>query len=85
MSRNSSIDSNPDVTSSEASQLSSSDGAAETSPHDASREERIRIAAYDVAERRGFAPGSETEDWLEAERLIDQQDVGESASPQNAQ
>ena len=32
------------------------------------RERRIAIAAYLRAERRGFAPGFELEDWLEAER-----------------
>lgn len=31
------------------------------------REERIRLAAYLRAERRGFAPGYELEDWLAAE------------------
>ena len=35
------------------------------------REELIRTAAYFRAERRGFAPGGELEDWLEAEREID--------------
>jgi Protein of unknown function (DUF2934) len=32
------------------------------------RKRRIAIAAYLRAERRGFAPGSELEDWLEAEK-----------------
>lgn len=32
------------------------------------RERRIRIAAYFKAERRGFAPGHELEDWLVAEK-----------------
>jgi len=31
----------------------------------------IAEAAYLRAERRGFAPGSEVEDWLAAEREID--------------
>lgn len=35
------------------------------------REELIRTAAYFRAERRGFAPGGELADWLEAEREID--------------
>jgi len=35
------------------------------------REEFIRTAAYFRAERRGFAPGGELEDWLEAEREVD--------------
>jgi hypothetical protein len=38
-----------------------------------SREARIAEAAYWRAERRGFAPGSELEDWLNAEKEIDQQ------------
>ncbi|MBM0107432.1 DUF2934 domain-containing protein [Steroidobacter sp. S1-65] len=37
-----------------------------------SREARIAEAAYWRAERRGFAPGHELEDWLSAEREIDQ-------------
>lgn len=36
-----------------------------------SREARIAEAAYWRAERRGFAPGHELEDWLHAEREVD--------------
>ena len=32
------------------------------------RHRRIAVAAYYRAERRGFAPGGEQDDWLEAER-----------------
>lgn len=32
------------------------------------REHWIAEAAYFLSEKRGFAPGSELEDWLEAER-----------------
>ena len=35
------------------------------------REELIRTAAYFRAERRGFAPGCELDDWLESEREVD--------------
>ena len=35
------------------------------------REERIRVAAYLLAEQRGFTPGHELEDWLAAETEID--------------
>lgn len=35
------------------------------------REELIRDAAYLRAERRGFAPGHELEDWLAAEQEVD--------------
>jgi len=38
-----------------------------------SREARIAEQAYWRAERRGFAPGHELEDWLHAEREIDSQ------------
>lgn len=38
-----------------------------------SREARIAEAAYWRAERRGFAPGQELEDWLHAEREVDGQ------------
>jgi hypothetical protein len=34
------------------------------------RAERVRIAAYFRAERRGFVPGYETEDWLAAEAEV---------------
>lgn len=35
------------------------------------REALIRDAAYVRAVRRGFAPGSELEDWLAAEQAVD--------------
>jgi hypothetical protein len=37
------------------------------------REARIAERAYWRAERRGFAPGHELEDWLDAEREVDSQ------------
>jgi hypothetical protein len=33
-------------------------------------DERVRVAAYFRAERRGFAPGYEMEDWLAAEAEV---------------
>jgi len=36
------------------------------------RHERIAKAAYRRAESRGFAPGHEIEDWLAAEREVDE-------------
>jgi len=36
------------------------------------REEMIAVAAYFRAERRGFGPGHELEDWCEAAVAIDQ-------------
>jgi hypothetical protein len=40
----------------------------------ASEERRLRIGrtAYFRAEERGFAPGHEMQDWIEAERELDQ-------------
>ena len=35
------------------------------------RHAAICCAAYHIAQRRGFAPGRELEDWLEAERAFD--------------
>jgi hypothetical protein len=37
----------------------------------AERHRRICELAYRRAEQRGYAPGSEVEDWLEAEREVD--------------
>jgi hypothetical protein len=33
--------------------------------------ERIEKRAYELAQQRGFAPGQEIEDWLQAEREIE--------------
>jgi hypothetical protein len=33
--------------------------------------ERIAQRAYEIAQRRGFAPGHELDDWLQAEREIE--------------
>jgi Protein of unknown function (DUF2934) len=40
------------------------------------RYHRIAIAAYYRAERRGFEPGHEIEDWLEAEREVAEREGG---------
>jgi hypothetical protein len=50
--------------------LEARDAAVEPAPL-ISREQRISLEAYLRAERRGFTPGHEEEDWLAAERLID--------------
>lgn len=31
----------------------------------------IRVAAYYIAEKRGFAPGNENDDWVQAETQIE--------------
>ena len=46
----------------------------DTSLIESSPEERwkvIAVAAYHKAEERGFAPGDELQDWVEAEKEID--------------
>jgi hypothetical protein len=39
-------------------------------PETVERSSKIAIAAYFIAEKRGFAPGHELEDWLAAEAQI---------------
>lgn len=43
---------------------------AATFPAGKARKDMIRDAAYLLAERRGFAPGKELDDWLAAERQV---------------
>ena len=40
------------------------------------RRRRVAEAAYYRAERRGFAPGGDVSDWLEAEKEIEGSDEG---------
>jgi hypothetical protein len=40
-----------------------------------SRHHRVSVAAYYRAERRGFAPGGEEQDWLEAEKDLDRTSI----------
>ena len=54
--------------------------AAPSAPAD--RESLVRMAAYLRAERRGFAPGYEIEDWLAAEAEVnDRQKAKPAARP----
>lgn len=45
--------------------------AAKSSPAPEERERMIAEAAFFRAERRGFVPSGELEDWLQAEREIE--------------
>lgn len=45
--------------------------------HHPDRHAMICEAAYRLAERRGFAPGCELDDWLAAEAEVDQRLFGE--------
>jgi len=47
-----------------------------------SREARIAEAAYWRAEQRGFAAGHELDDWLAAERQVDQESAQRRATLQ---
>jgi 4-alpha-glucanotransferase len=53
----------------ESSSLSPTGSPAELSPQE--RSEMVAVAAYYLAEQRGFAPGKDVEDWLQAEQYID--------------
>ena len=44
---------------------------AEANDNEPSRHQLIALAAYKRAEKRGFAPGFELDDWLEAERTVE--------------
>ena len=51
----------------------------------AEREGRVRLAAFFRAERRGFAPGYEVEDWLAAEAEVGGlEQSGPAAKPRKA-
>lgn len=43
-----------------------------------SNEEIIAVAAYYLAERRGFSSGQELDDWLQAEKEIESRAAGGS-------
>lgn len=45
------------------------------------RWQRISKRAYELAQQRGFAPGAELGDWLQAEKEIDSAD--QQAAPEN--
>ena len=55
-------------------------GASAAAPA-AEREEMVRTAAYFRAERRGFAPGYEWEDWLAAEAEVSALVAGSQPPP----
>lgn len=49
-------------------------GPAKPVMDEATRRALIAKEAYYIAERRGFAPGNEHEDWIEAEHIVAQRD-----------
>ena len=44
------------------------------------RDACIAAAAYLIAKRRGFVPGHELDDWLQAEREVDARLIGEGCA-----
>jgi hypothetical protein len=50
---------------------------------DASRRDRIAVAAYYNAERRGFEGNNELDDWLDAEKSIDGVSAADAAAQLN--
>lgn len=51
-------------------EASSSDSVAVSAPSPDELKGMIATAAYYLAEQRGFSPGHELDDWLEAERRV---------------
>lgn len=47
------------------------DSATDTRTAAPNRWQRIQNRAYEIAQERGFTPGAELNDWLQAEREID--------------
>lgn len=44
---------------------------------------RIARRAYELAQQRGFTPGAELSDWLQAEKEIDAAEQQRQAAPEN--
>jgi hypothetical protein len=44
---------------------------------------RIARRAYELAQQRGFAPGAELSDWLQAEKEVDDAEQRRQAAPEN--
>jgi hypothetical protein len=55
---------------------SDADSAAATQRAAPDRWQRIQRRAYQIAQERGFTPGAELHDWLQAEREVDEQLAG---------
>jgi 16S rRNA U1498 N3-methylase RsmE len=47
------------------------------------RWQRIARRAYELAKRRGFTPGAELSDWLQAEKEIDTAEQEKLSAPEN--
>jgi hypothetical protein len=51
--------------------IARANGETETATPEQTRHRRICERAFQLAERRGFAPGKDVDDWLQAEREVD--------------
>jgi hypothetical protein len=56
---------------------SEADSGAEARTAAPDRWQRIQRRAYEIAQERGFTPGAELSDWLQAEREVDGQGDGQ--------
>lgn len=71
----------PDVvhTTLHRSEADTAPGTQTTAPD---RWQRIQARAYEIAQERGFTPGAELNDWLQAEREIDGDGGTRQAAPE---
>jgi hypothetical protein len=60
----------PPVSSLQAKPLAKSDAAPKSGPVSAVLEQEVRLAAYELYERRGGTPDHAIEDWLTAEARL---------------
>lgn len=60
---------------------SEADSAADAQTASPDRWQRIQSRAYEIAQERGFTPGAELNDWLQAEREVDGE--ARQASPED--
>jgi hypothetical protein len=61
---------------------SDTDAAPGTQTAAPDRWQRIQSRAYEIAQERGFTPGAELNDWLQAEREIDGDGTTRRARPE---
>lgn len=71
----------PDVVHTNLQQSEADSADAKTAAPD--RWQRIQSRAYEIAQARGFTPGAELNDWLQAEREIDGESSTEQVAPED--
>jgi hypothetical protein len=74
----------PDVVHTRLNRADGDSAADDTQAVAPDRWQRIQRRAYEIAQERGFSPGAELNDWLQAEREFDGENGGATqASPQD--